>query len=100
MSSESVLMPMDLKEMAMKVMADRRMQGWTQDEMLELRDWMRVAFVENVSDFSAYLERECQPIDARAAMVRDAVERIKARIGEREREAAETRREPIEKDAA
>lgn len=88
MNSESVLMPRDLKEMAMKVMADRRMQGWTHDEMLELRDWMREAFAENVSDFRAYLERECQPIDARAAMVRDAMERIKARIEKERIEAA------------
>lgn len=88
MNSESVLMPKDLNEMAMKVMADRRMQGWTQDEMLELRDWMRDAFAENAADFRAYLERECQPIDARAAMVRDAMERIKARIDRERQEAA------------
>lgn len=88
MSSESVLMPMDLKEMAMKVMADRRMQGWTQDEMLELRDWMRDAFAENAADFRAYLDRECQPIRARQAMVADAIGRIKARIeADRERAA-------------
>ena len=88
MSSESVLMPMDLKEMAMKVMADRRMQGWTQDEMLELRDWMRDAFAENAADFRAYLERECEPINARIRAVRDAVDRIKARIeADRERAA-------------
>jgi hypothetical protein len=88
MNSESVLMPRDLKEMAMKVMADRRMQGWTQDEMLELRDWMREAFQANSADLRAYLVRECAPIDARAAMVLGAIERIKARIEKERIEAA------------
>lgn len=84
----AVVMPRDLKEMAMKVMDDRRMQGYTHDEMLELRDWMREAFRANPADLRAYLVRECQPIDARAAMVRDAIERIKARIEKERIEAA------------
>lgn len=88
MSSESVLMPMDLKEMAMKVMADRRMQGFTHPELLEMREWMREAATADIGAFRAYLERECQPIRARQAMVADAIGRIKARIeADRERAA-------------
>ena len=87
MSSETVLLPRDIKEMAMMVLADRRMQGHTSDDLLELRDWIREASA-NMDDLRAYLERECQPIRARQAMVADAIGRIKARIeADRERAA-------------
>lgn len=88
MSSE-VLMPRDMKEMAMLVLSDRRIQGYTQDEMLELRDWMREAAETNMDDLRAYLEREVKPIRERKAMVDAAVLRIKERI---EREAKEQER--------
>lgn len=88
MSSETVLLPRDIKEMAMMVLADRRMQGYTSDDLLELREWMREAAAADIATFRAYLERECQPIRARQAMVADAIGRIKARIeADRERAA-------------
>lgn len=84
--------PRDMKEMAMLVLSDRRIQGYTQDEMLELRDWMREAAEANMDDLRAYLEREVNPIRERKAMVDAAVMRIKERIEieakEQERRAA------------
>lgn len=84
----AVAVPREIKEMSIMVLADRKMQGFTHPELLELREWMREAAAADIATFRAYLERECQPIRARQAMVADAIGRIKARIeADRERAA-------------
>jgi len=84
----AVAVPRDIKEMSIMVLADRKMQGFTHPELLEMREWMREAAAADIATFRAYLERECQPIRARQAMVADAIGRIKARIeADRERAA-------------
>lgn len=83
----AIAVPRDIKEMSMMVLADRKMQGFTHPELLEMREWMREAAAADIATFRAYLERECQPIRARQAMVADAIGRIKARI-EADREKA------------
>lgn len=76
MSSETVMMPRDIKEMAMMVLADRKMHGYTPDDLLELREWMREA-ASNMDDLRAYLERECKPIRARIQQVHALVDHHK-----------------------
>lgn len=83
----AVAVPRDIKEMSIMVLADRKMQGFTHAELLELREWMREAAADDITAFRAYLERECKPIRGRQAMVASAIERIKARI-EADREKA------------
>lgn len=84
----AVAVPREIKEMSIMVLADRKMQGFTHPELLEMREWMREAAAADIATFRAYLERECQPIRARQAMVADAIGRIKARIeADRERAA-------------
>lgn len=83
----AIAVPREIKEMSIMVLADRKMQGFTHAELLELREWMREAAAADIATFRAYLERECQPIRARQAMVADAIGRIKARI-EADREKA------------
>lgn len=84
----AVAVPRDIKEMSIMVLADRKMQGFTHPELLEMREWMREAAAADIGAFRAYLDRKCQPIRARQAMVADAIGRIKARIeADRERAA-------------
>ena len=65
----AVAVPRDIKEMSIMVLADRKMQGFTHPELLEMREWMREAAAADIGAFRAYLDRECQPIRARQAMV-------------------------------
>ena len=91
MSSKTVPLPRDIKEMAIMVLADRKMQGYTQDDLLELRDWIREASA-NMDDLRAYLERECQPI-------RDRIQRVNALV-EHHKDWARRVREEAERKAA
>ena len=86
---ESVTVPRDIAEMALLVMADRKMQGWTPDDIEEMRDDFRLMAQDSLDDFRAYLQSQVKPIRERRQMVLDTVMRIKARI---EREAREAER--------
>lgn len=66
----------DIADMARMVLADRKLQGYTPDDLLELREWMREASA-NMDDLRAYLERECQPIRARIQQVHALVDHHK-----------------------
>lgn len=66
----------DIADMARMVLADRKLQGYTPDDLLELRGWMREASA-NMDDLRAYLERECQPIRARIQQVHALVDHHK-----------------------
>ena len=66
----------ETKKMAIMVLGDRRAQGWTHDELLELREWMRE--LDDEAGLLDYLKRECQPILERQAMVAALIERVKS----------------------
>lgn len=89
---EPVTVPKEIHEMAIMVMADRKMQGWTPDELEEMREDFRQMAQENIEDFREYLDTQCKPIRHRQQLVRDAIARIKERIEieakEQERRAA------------
>lgn len=70
----------DVAQMAAMVMADRKMQGWTFDEIEEMRlDFQRMA-EKDLNDFCEYLETQCKPIRFRQQMLRDTVALLKAGI--------------------
>lgn len=45
----AVAVPRDIKEMSIMVLADRKMQGFTHPELLEMREWMREAAAADIA---------------------------------------------------
>lgn len=88
---EPVTVPKEISEMAIMVLADRKTQGWTPDEIEEMREDFRDMAKADMEDFRRYLESQVKPIMERKQLMLDAIARIKQRIAEDAAKAEERR---------
>ena len=72
-----VIVPKAIQEMAIAILGDRKTQGYTPDDLHDLRDAFRSMATNDIGDFRRYLEAEIVPIRERQKMVFDLVSRIK-----------------------
>lgn len=77
-----VVIPKELQMLAMTLLAERKANGYTFDELDELRDGMRDMAIADLDDFRKYLEAEMLPILERRRIVAEMVARIKAKLKE------------------